>query len=184
MNPAIKWVLYVLLGVSSAFLWNVVAVATGAPAWLHPFGWTAWGARQLNASADWLGEHAAWLYAWASQALSDLVERLGPAFRTTVADMWASLTVVFTMAWHFIKSFWAALREVRYVGALADYVIHPYSLFFLSITVVLLAGMYGIWRFNPHWIQGASATEAIAIVAGTAGRPHSRVRREADVDVS
>src|SRR5688500_12615471 len=150
-NIALYVVVFIGGGFVALFTFDVLMRALETHWYFQPFALGAAAARQIVNFGEWCGIKLAHVYTWASEHLDRLLERLKPALKASLLDVWATLTVVFSTLWAFLVGLFTTLMETRVM----QYLISPWVLFFVSMLGLALLGVL-FWE----------RLKALAIVSG------------------
>jgi hypothetical protein len=140
-----RYVAYSIAIVVLVFTLNVILVAVGAPAWAHPLAWAAWLGDRLVDFGGWCGTQWGRLYAWGAQVLTDCLERLVPALRTSINDLMVFVSSPLRAVAEFFGDLWTTLCNSHYVGALKGYFVSPVVIFLVSL--LALAAVCALWYY-------------------------------------
>jgi len=152
----VQWILVSLLGLSIAlFFTNVILDAAGVPSSLQPLQIALRLSHVLVNWAGMLGDSLAHAAAWVAARLTDLWDRLGPAFQRSLS----ALVDLALVGYHMLREFWAhtyaTLLEYRAVQfLLAPEVILIGSVASGVMMCIAVAVYFSPWpRFTAVWEQ-------------------------------
>jgi hypothetical protein len=125
-------------------------------------------------------------FAWLAKHLGLILDKLGPALRSTFKNMWKSIIWPFVALWEMCRATFMSVLEFLHglMVALADkayeaYVVTP-GWVFLVVVVLVVAIVH--WRVTRWWnkapVAAAPATEGEDV--GRVGRPRTRAARDLD----